>query len=127
MSPGTHEVTYSEEGPPHRARPGADPGPPPVGQSSSNSTGARLLTRPLTAHVVDDMCGDTEEVHTRPASAPCSTAAVEGFVIEGAVLADLAAGERYEGSSVRVEGDRIVDVGVDGERMAAGDDVRRLD
>src|SRR5215218_8353754 len=127
MSPGTYEVTHSEEGSaaPSQTRSGSRPAP---GRPELfPSTGARLLTRPLTAHVVDDMCGDTEEVHTRPASAPCSTAAVEGFVIEGAVLADLAAGERYEGSSVRVEGDRIVDVGVDGERMAAGDDVRRLD
>jgi len=52
---------------------------------------------------------------------------VSGFVIEGAVLLDLAAGARVDGSSVRVEDGRIVEVGVDGQRLAAGDDVPRLD
>jgi imidazolonepropionase-like amidohydrolase len=57
----------------------------------------------------------------------CSTAAVSGFVIEGAVLLDLAVGVRHEGSGVRVEGDRIVEVSLDGQRLTAGDDVPRLD
>jgi imidazolonepropionase-like amidohydrolase len=52
---------------------------------------------------------------------------VTGFVIEGAVLLDLAAGERVDGASVRVEGDRIVEVAVDGQRLASPDDVPRLD
>ena len=49
------------------------------------------------------------------------------FVIEHATLLDLANGELRPASSVRVDGERIVEVGDDGQRLAAGDDVVRLD
>ncbi len=48
------------------------------------------------------------------------------FVIEGAVLLDVVTGELVGGSSVRVEGDRVVEVGVDGQHVTSGD-VRRID
>jgi imidazolonepropionase-like amidohydrolase len=49
------------------------------------------------------------------------------LLIENADLLDLASGETRPASSVRVEGDRIVDVGLAGARLRAGDDVARLD
>ena len=49
------------------------------------------------------------------------------FLVEGANLLDLATGEWRPGSSVRIEGDRVVDVADDGRRLAAGDSVPRLD
>ena len=48
------------------------------------------------------------------------------FVIDGAVLLDVVTGELVGGSSVRVEGDRVVEVGVDGQHVTSGD-VRRID
>ena len=50
-----------------------------------------------------------------------------GLIIENANLLDLAAGETLPATSVRVEGDRIVEVAHDGGRLDAGDDVRRID
>lgn len=53
--------------------------------------------------------------------------AVSGLLVEDAALLDLATGEIVPGTSVRVEGDRIVEVARDGTRLAVGDDVVRLD
>jgi len=50
-----------------------------------------------------------------------------GLIIENANLLDLAVGETLPATSVRVEGDRIVEVAHDGGRLDAGDDVSRLD
>lgn len=52
---------------------------------------------------------------------------MSGLLIEGATLLDLERGEQRPGASVRVEGDRIVEVAEDGVPIAAGDDVVRLD
>ncbi|MFO7278962.1 MAG: amidohydrolase family protein [Thermoanaerobacterales bacterium] len=48
------------------------------------------------------------------------------LLVTNATLLDLESGERIEGSSVRVEGRRIVEVGR-GERLRAGDEVTRID
>ena len=50
-----------------------------------------------------------------------------GFVVTNANLLDAVAGELRGGASVRVEGDRIVEVAVDGVRMAPPDAVRVID
>jgi imidazolonepropionase-like amidohydrolase len=52
---------------------------------------------------------------------------VADLVVEGANLLDLATGEWRPGSSVRIEGDRIVDVADAGRSVAADDAVPRLD
>jgi imidazolonepropionase-like amidohydrolase len=49
------------------------------------------------------------------------------FVIENAALLDLEAGERRPGASLRVEGERIVEVAEDGAPIAAPGDLRRID
>lgn len=49
-----------------------------------------------------------------------------GLLLTGAALLDLGSGEVRRGSSVRVEGDRIVEVATEGE-LTAGDDVTRID
>ena len=49
------------------------------------------------------------------------------LVIEGANLLDLATGEFRPATSVRVEGDRIVEVSASGAHLHAPDDVLRLD
>ena len=52
---------------------------------------------------------------------------MSGLLIEGARLLDLASGEFHPATSVRVEGDRIVEVSEPGVRLTAPDDVVRLD
>jgi imidazolonepropionase-like amidohydrolase len=52
---------------------------------------------------------------------------MNGLLIEGAILLDLASGEQLPGTSLCVEGDRIVDIAYDGRRLVAGRDVLRLD
>lgn len=49
------------------------------------------------------------------------------MLVENSTLLDLSSGEAVPGSSVRIEGDRIVEVARDGQRVQAGDDVVRLD
>src|SRR5262249_15020285 len=53
-------------------------------------------------------------------------ATMAGYLFENAGLLDTAAGEIRTGSSVRIEGDRIVDVAVE-QSLRAGDNVRRID
>jgi imidazolonepropionase-like amidohydrolase len=52
---------------------------------------------------------------------------VSGLVIERAELLDLASGERRGGTSVRVEGARIVEVAEGGRAIRSGDGVLRID
>ncbi len=49
------------------------------------------------------------------------------LLVENSTLLDLTSGESAPKSSVRIEGDRIVEVARDGQRVQAGDDVMRLD
>ena len=48
------------------------------------------------------------------------------LLVEGATLLDLGTGELHGGSSVRVEGDRIVET-AHGRTLAANDEIRRID
>jgi imidazolonepropionase-like amidohydrolase len=52
---------------------------------------------------------------------------MSAFLIENASLLDVSAGEILPGASVRVEGERIVEVTTDGRAVSAGDEVMRLD
>ena len=52
---------------------------------------------------------------------------MSGFVVTNAQLLDPAAGQRRPGASVRVEGERIVEVAEDGAVLSHGEDVRVLD
>lgn len=52
---------------------------------------------------------------------------MSGFVVENAKLLDLQSGELRPATSVRVEGERIVEVSRPGARLAAPDDVPRVD
>src|SRR6056297_679550 len=53
--------------------------------------------------------------------------AMTALLVEGANLLDLGSGEIHPATSVRVEGGRIVEVSEPGVRLAAPDDVLRLD
>ena len=50
-----------------------------------------------------------------------------GLLVRNAVLLDLAAGERRPGASVLVDGERIVEVGLDGAAVSAPDGVAVID
>ncbi len=50
-----------------------------------------------------------------------------GLLVENAVLLDVASGERRDGTRVRLEGDRIVEVAEDGRPITADDEVARID
>ena len=52
---------------------------------------------------------------------------MSGLVVVNAARLDPAAGEIRPGASVRIEGDRIVEVAEDGARLRAGDGVRAVD
>lgn len=52
---------------------------------------------------------------------------MSGLLIENAALLDLAVGDVRPATTVRVEGDRIVEVATDGARLEAGPEVQRLD